>query len=114
MTALGRNSKQRLPHWEVSLMRMHTWSCRALFSGGLLLLSGSLAWGASPHVEFFQCNEPSGILCAEQRDNPGGKEYYVGHDEPSLLFYSDVPGAGFNNTYRIRLPKDPPMLPKQD
>jgi hypothetical protein len=95
-------------------MRMQTWSCRALFSAGLLLLSGSLAWGASPHAQFFRCNEPGGILCAEQRDNPGGSEYYVGHDEPSLLFYSNVPGAGFNNVYRIRLPKDPPMLPKQD
>jgi hypothetical protein len=95
-------------------MRMHTWSWQALFSAGLLLLSGSPAWSASFHVEFLKCNEPTGILCAEQRDNPGGNEYYVGHDEPSLLFYSDVPGAGFNNTYRIRLPKDPPMLPKQD
>jgi hypothetical protein len=79
---------------------------------GLLLLSGSLAQAAPPK-RFFQCNEPSGILCAEQRENPGG-EYYVGHDEPSLLFYSNEPGAGFNNVYRIRLPKDPPLLPKQD
>jgi hypothetical protein len=68
----------------------------------------------SPHAAFFKCDEPTGILCAEQRDNPGGSEYYVGHDEPSLLFYSNTPGAGFNNVYRIRLPKDPPLLPKQD
>jgi hypothetical protein len=95
-------------------MRLQIWSCRALFSAGLVWLSGSLAWGASPHAEFFQCNEPSGILCAEQRENPGGNEYYVGHDEPSLLFYSNVPGAGFNNVYRITLPKDPPMLPKKN
>ena len=78
------------------------------------MLSGSLAQASPPNHRFFQCNEPSGILCAEQRDNPGGSEYYVGHDEPSLLFYSNTPGAGFNNTYRIRLPKDPSMLPKQD
>jgi hypothetical protein len=97
-------------------MQMQTWSCRALFCGGLLLLSSSLAWGAAPAGAgfFFKCDDPSGILCAEQRDNPGGKEYYVGHDEPSVLFYSNTPGAGFNNTYRLRLPKDPPMLPKQD
>src|SRR4029077_12387870 len=95
-------------------MRMQTWSCRALFSAGLLLLSSSLAQASPPHQEFFKCNEPSGILCAEQRDNPGGSEYYVGHDEPSLLFYSNVPGAGFNNVYRLRLPKDPPLLPRQD
>jgi hypothetical protein len=95
-------------------MRMQTWSCRALFSAGLLLLSSSLAQASPPNHEFFKCNEPSGILCAEQRNNPGGSEYYVGHDEPSLLFYSNTPGAGYNNTYRLRLPKDPPMLPKQD
>ena len=76
------------------------------------MLSGSLAQATPPNHGFFQCDEPSGILCAEQRDNPGGKEYYVGHDEPSLLFYSSTPGAGFNNVYQIRLPKDPPMLPK--
>jgi len=96
-------------------MQMQTWSCRALFCAGLLLLSSSLAWGAPPNNGgFFKCDDPSGILCAEQRDNPGGKEYYVGHDEPSLLFYSSTPGAVYNNTYLLRLPKDPPMLPKQD
>ena len=95
-------------------MRTHTWSCRALFGAGLLLLSGSLAQAAPPQ-KFFQCDEPNGILCAEQRENPGAKEgYYVGHDEPSLLFYSNTAGAGFNNTYRIKLPKDPPLFPKQD
>lgn len=95
-------------------MRTHTWSCRALFCAGLLLLSSSPARAVSPHASLFKCNEPTGILCAEQRENPGGSEYYVGHDEPSLLFYSNTPGAGFNNVYRIRLPKDPPLLPKQD
>ncbi len=95
-------------------MNVQTWSCRTLFCAGLLLLGSSIAQASPPHNEFFKCNEPSGILCAEQRDNPGGSEYYVGHDEPSLLFYSNTAGAGFNNIYRIRLPKEPPMLPKQD
>ena len=81
-------------------MRLQIWLCRALLSTGLLLLSSSLAQASPPHHEFFQCNEPSGILCAEQRDNPGGSEYYVGHDEPSLLFYSQEPGSGSNNVYR--------------
>jgi hypothetical protein len=95
-------------------MRTQTWSCRALFCAGLLLLSSSPAQAAPPHTSFFKCDEPAGILCAEQRENPGGSEYYVGHDEPSLLFYSSTPGAGFNNIYRMRLPKEPPLLPKQD
>jgi hypothetical protein len=95
-------------------MRPQIWPCRALFCAGLLLLSSSLAQAAPPNNKFFQCDEPSGILCAEQRNNPGGSEYYVGHDEPSLLFYSNQPGSGYNNVYRLRLPKDPPLLPKQD
>jgi len=99
---------------EVPLMRVQTWSCRALLCAGALLLSSSLVWAVPPHSQLFQCSEPGGILCAEQRENPGGSEYYVGHDEPSLLFYSNERGAGFNNVYRIRLPKDPPTLPKQD
>lgn len=95
---------------------MHTQigSCRTLIGTGLLLLSGALAQAAPPHAALFQCDEPSGILCAEQRENPGGSWYYVGHDEPSLLFYSNVPGAGFNNVYRLTLPKDPPLPPKQN
>jgi hypothetical protein len=78
------------------------------------MLSGSLAQASPPHPDSFKCNSPSGILCAEQRENPGGNEYYVGHDEPALLFYSNEPGAGSHNVYRLKLPKDPPLLPKQD
>ena len=72
-------------------MRIQTWSRRALFGAGLLMLIGSLAQASPPH-QGFNCDKPSGVLCAEQRENPGGSEYYVGHDEPSLLFYSNEPG----------------------
>src|SRR5262249_40519961 len=33
---------------------------------------------------------------------------YVGHDEPSLLFYSDTPGSGNHMRYNMTLPTDPP------
>jgi hypothetical protein len=49
-------------------------------------------------------------LCAEVA-NPAevfGEDSYVGHDEPSLGFYSDTPGAGNHMTYSFRLPQDPP------
>jgi len=42
--------------------------------------------------------------------NPGdvyGAEY-VGHDEPSLLFYSNVPGSGNQMRYDVTVPSDPP------
>jgi hypothetical protein len=47
-------------------------------------------------------------MCAEVA-NPSdvfGSEY-VGHDEPSAVFYSNVPGAGNHMTYSLRLPHDP-------
>ena len=94
-------------------MKIQRWSCRAVLGAGLLLLGSSLLQASPPHPELFQCNDVSGILCAEARANPGGS-YYVGHDEPALLFYSNEPGSGYNQVYRLRLPKDPPLRPKQD
>jgi hypothetical protein len=53
-------------------------------------------------------------LCAETADSIGYGGKYTGHDEPSLLFYSDKPGAGNDSSYRVVVPKDPPILPRQD
>ena len=39
---------------------------------------------------------------------------YIGHDEPSVQFFSNLPGSGNNVTFNLRLPKDPPTLPRQD
>jgi hypothetical protein len=50
-------------------------------------------------------------ICADANDYG---QYTVGHDEPSLLFYSNTPGAGNSYISRLTLPKDPPKLPKQD
>ncbi len=47
-------------------------------------------------------------MCAEVA-NPAevfGPEY-VGHDEPSAVFYSNIPGSGNHMTYSLRLPRDP-------
>ena len=57
-------------------------------------------------------------LCTELNEFPSGQTSnyegrYVGHDEPSVLFYSNVPGSGNSNVYRLTLPKDPPVLPTQ-
>src|SRR5215470_7985184 len=47
-------------------------------------------------------------LCAEVANSSDvfGSEY-VGHDEPSAVFYSNEPGAGNHMTYSFRLPHDP-------
>ena len=39
---------------------------------------------------------------------------YIGHDEPATLFYSNVPGSGYDNTYQMTLPKDPPTAPRNN
>ena len=44
-------------------------------------------------------------LCVDPFDTLG--ESYVGHDEPSVLFKSCVPGSGNDLTYQVTLPKDP-------
>ncbi|MGC2767948.1 MAG: hypothetical protein WB607_20755 [Candidatus Acidiferrum sp.] len=95
-------------------MQVLKWVFLALASATLsLLISNSAFAQASLRQQFLRCDQPSGILCAEQLDNPGGWKY-VGHDEPSLLFYSNEPGSGYRNVYKLRLPKDPPIKPKSD
>jgi hypothetical protein len=52
-------------------------------------------------------------LCTEKQNNVDYAGNYVGHDEPSLLFYSNKKGSGNTNLYFITLPKDPPTFPNQ-
>ncbi|MGZ6364613.1 MAG: hypothetical protein ACXWPS_01475 [Ktedonobacteraceae bacterium] len=50
------------------------------------------------------------ITCTEVWDTAavfGPKNPYVGHDEPSTLFYSNTPGSGNQMSYRLTLPQDP-------
>jgi hypothetical protein len=61
---------------------------------------------------------PFAANCAELDPNlapqsgPAGP-WYVGHDEPSLLFYSNQPGSGNNYQTFFTLPTDPSTLPNQ-
>src|SRR5260370_19402911 len=52
-------------------------------------------------------------MCTEVYDSESvfGQDKYVGHDEPSTLFYSNVPGSGNHMQYELTLPKDPPPTP---
>jgi hypothetical protein len=53
-------------------------------------------------------------LCTETFKETNYEGQYIGHDEPSLLFYDNRAGSGNSNIYRLRLPKDPPVAPTQD
>jgi hypothetical protein len=50
-------------------------------------------------------------LCADLANNPPGA--YVGHDEPSVLFKSGIPGSGNNMTYTVTLPREPAQQPNK-
>jgi hypothetical protein len=39
---------------------------------------------------------------------------YVGHDEPAVAFYSNTPGSGSQQNYKLTLPRDSKVLPVQN
>jgi len=82
-----------------------------------LLLLGCVAFAQDSSTfprALLDCSDQTGVLCSEVFDPIGYGGSYTGHDEPALLFYSDVPGSGYTGIYRLRLPKDPPTPPSQN
>ena len=69
---------------------------------------GSRALQAADASQHMAIDCEYSALCAEVA-NPSEifGSHYVGHDEPSDLFYSNVPGSGNNMTYSMTLPHDP-------
>ena len=60
---------------------------------------------SAPHHS-INCAMSSG-MCTEVADSDEVFGHYVGHDEPSVLFDSNVPGSGNHMRYNITLPTDP-------
>ncbi len=77
----------------------------ALFAALALPGTPAQASAAGQHAH-LNCSD-SRTLCTETYDPETLGNGYVGHDEPSLLFYSGTPGSGNTMTYRMTLPKDP-------
>jgi len=81
-----------------------------LFATGALRGTATHAASASnpglKHVT-YGCDETSALLCTEISNAYNPWPYYVGHDEPSNLYYSNVPGSGNQMQYELTLPKDP-------
>ena len=50
--------------------------------------------GTSFQAAAFSCDDSTGIFCTEVYESIGYNGAYTGHDEPSLIFYSDVAGSG--------------------
>ncbi|HEY7127897.1 MAG TPA: hypothetical protein VH540_28465 [Ktedonobacterales bacterium] len=66
---------------------------------------------AAPAHLALDCSKAK--LCADPTQKYDEDHAYIGHDEPSLLFYSNVPGSGNQMQYQLVLPKDPPVRPTQ-
>ena len=75
------------------------------FAGGLALvavLMFATFAGAARADGNFDCDE-GWSLCAEPESSIGYDGEYTGHDEPSLLFYSETPGSGRRQGTQSRL-----------
>jgi hypothetical protein len=85
----------------------------SLGSGVVASSSGSSGAFKAPG---FQCNNNTSFHCEEVWDSEAvfGEGHYVGHDEPSLLYYSSQPHSGNQMQWQAQLPTDPsPSNPTQ-
>jgi hypothetical protein len=87
----------------------------AVFAGALAFGTGA-ATPATGISQLLQQHEPicesHASLCRDAFKTPGDE--YVGHDEPSVAFRSSEPGSGNDITYELRLPREPPIKPRND
>ncbi len=90
----------------------------SISAGSVVMLTASLGTTMSTYAATSQARplcDDNNPLCSETANityNYEGK--YIGHDEPSVLFYSDQAGSGNSDVYQLVLPKDPPRLPTQN
>jgi len=67
----------------------------------------------NPLKNLLNCDSDFGF-CRESVVHAENGEKYVGHDEPAINFYSNVPGSGNSAVYLLTLPLDPPTPPVQN
>ncbi|HET9849261.1 MAG TPA: hypothetical protein VFR68_11970 [Candidatus Dormibacteraeota bacterium] len=75
----------------------------AVATSGLSARAASSTWNSS---SWRGCASNS-HLCTEVDDATAAFGHYVGHDEPSVLFYSNQPGSGNRMQYNVTLPVEP-------
>ena len=77
----------------------------ALAGGGITSSASSSGPTAPTHID---CSNSNRFLCAEVNLSDDVFGHYVGHDEPSVLFYSNKAGSGNEMSYTGTLPVEPP------
>src|SRR6266576_5720232 len=75
---------------------------------GAIQGNASRAKAANTPRAHLDCSKGTSV-CTEVFDSEAvfGQENYVGHDEPSNLFYSSKTGSGNQVKWHLTLPKDP-------
>ncbi|HUZ70626.1 MAG TPA: hypothetical protein VMU65_13035 [Candidatus Saccharimonadales bacterium] len=76
----------------------------ALAGGGITSSASSAASNAPSHID---CSNSNRFLCTEVNQSDEVFGHYVGHDEPSVLFYSNKSGSGNQMQYSGQLPVEP-------
>ena len=79
-----------------------------VFVGALMLAASASPRAPQPEGRLvsrtIRCARATGDMRRYVRHH---RREYVGHDEPSVLFKSDVPDPGNDMTYQVKLPKEP-------
>lgn len=100
---------------KLTLVAVAVFICGLVVTGvwrGTVVQPARAANASSSSNKHIGCSKGA-PLCTEVWDSEKvfGEDVYVGHDEPSTLFYSNQPGSGNRMRYNLTLPKDPPISP---
>src|SRR5947209_4644120 len=93
-------------------VRRRTFRFGGMVLFGLLISSPAFAQATydpdcnDPDAADLNCTEPTRALVLEAQAD--GYPYYIGHAEPTVLFFSGAGASGNNMQYKIRLPSTDP------
>jgi hypothetical protein len=112
-----RRGQCRPERAEVSKLRLASKVQRAFFTAAAACALAMATTGVAAAAPIAPAiATPSGhnlcakdrLLCTEVYNSKNVFGHYVGHDEPSVLFYSNHAGSGNHMRYSGIIPKDPP------
>jgi hypothetical protein len=79
----------------------------ATLAAASLVLFGTTTQANSATSYKPDCADPMPLCTEVANPHEAFGNYYVGHDEPSQLFYSNTPGSGNHAQYHITIPTEP-------
>jgi len=92
----------------IGVRRLIAAGVAAVFMGSILVAGGGLPAQAASSSKHIHITCEYSRVCPDVNDQSNVFDEYTGHDEPSLLFYSDAPGSGNQFQSIVTIPRDPP------